>query len=252
MTRSRGIQARSILWRWTGDSRLRRRSTRRQGLETTGGAGTAPSFRVVAPCASPDRPAPPAGALSIQDDSRGRYPSSARSPAHPAAVASFSSSVERGSVPDSASIPKTVVTDFPRLRPDLQPSVGEQVRIDLVARAHPEVFEHFLAQGDLSLGHYSQRDGHVPVSVRAEANRQASCARVAALHAGPNAFVHVLDAPARRGRGEDRLVDVQRRVLRCPPDDYFVSPLAPLDRGSARQSQFAADARGDSNPGPGK
>ena len=63
--RPSGIRARSILWHWIGDSRLRRRSTRRRGRRATGGAVSAPSFRVVAPCASPDRPAPPAGPLRV-------------------------------------------------------------------------------------------------------------------------------------------------------------------------------------------
>ena len=64
--RPSGMRARSVLWHRTGDSRLRRCTTRRQGLRAAGGAVTVPSFRVVAPCASPDRPAPPAGALRGQ------------------------------------------------------------------------------------------------------------------------------------------------------------------------------------------
>ena len=47
--RPSGIRVRSITWQWIQDSRLRRLSTRRQGLQTTGGAAIDSQYRAVAP-----------------------------------------------------------------------------------------------------------------------------------------------------------------------------------------------------------
>ena len=76
-----------------------------------------------------------------------------------------------------------------------------------------------------------------------------SVARVrTCAHPGSNAFIHVGDAPALWGRIEHRLVNVPRRVLRRPPDDYLASDLAPLDLRAGRQSEPPSNARPHRHP----
>ena len=70
-----------------------------------------------------------------------------------------------------------------------------------------------------------------------------SIARMRAPRPGPNACIHVGDAPAVRRHIEHGLVNVPRRVLRRPPDDDFVPEFAPLDLRTGRQPKAASDAR---------
>ena len=70
-----------------------------------------------------------------------------------------------------------------------------------------------------------------------------STARTSASQERSDALVHVAHLMRIGRRGEQGIVDVPRDVLRRPPDDHLVPPLAPLDGRTRGRSQLLPNAR---------